>query len=132
MVAQEQGMAEAADEQCRVRSQTRAEPDTRTVEDVRNNGFWRVFQTRGKETPTEKGKRSHRQKTDSKNKNIMEQEEKKRRWKSTPKGRGRTTKVLTINFDLDVLERIQQAPNKSRLVNDILRRFFNGNLQERK
>ena len=67
-----------------------------------------------------------------KNKNIMEQEEKKRRWKSTPKGRGRTTKVLTINFDMDVLERIQQAPNKSRLVNDILRRFFNGNLQERK
>lgn len=67
-----------------------------------------------------------------KNGKIMEQEEKKRRWKSTPKGRGRTTKVLTINFDLDVLERIQQAPNKSRLVNDILRRFFNGNLQERK
>lgn len=63
----------------------------------------------------------------------MEQEEKtKRRWKSTPKGRGRTTKVMTINFDLDVLERLQQAPNKSRVVNDILRRFFNGNLQERK
>ena len=71
-------------------------------------------------------------KTDSKNKNIMEQEEKKRCWKRTPKGRGKTTKALTINFDLDVLERIQQAPNKSRLVNDILRRFFNGNLQERK
>ena len=68
----------------------------------------------------------------NKNKKIMEQEEKKRSWKSTPKGRGRTTKVLTINFDLDVLERIQHAPNKSRLVNDILRRFFNGNLQERK
>ena len=68
----------------------------------------------------------------NKNKKIMEQEEKKRRWKSTPKGKGRTTKILTINFDLDVLERIQQAPNKSRLVNDILRRFFNGNLQERK
>lgn len=74
----------------------------------------------------------HLSTTDIKNGKIMEQEEKKRRWKSTPKGRGRTTKVLTINFDLDVLERIQQAPNKSRLVNDILRRFFNENLQERK
>ena len=68
----------------------------------------------------------------AKTESIMEQEEKKRRWKSTPKGRGRTTKVMTINFDLDVLERIQQAPNKSRVVNDILRRFFNGNLVERK
>ena len=66
MVTEEQGMAEAADEQCRLRSQTRIEPDTRTVEDVRNNGLWRVFPTRDKETPTEGGKRSHRQKTDTK------------------------------------------------------------------
>ena len=29
---------------------------------MRNNGLWLVFPTRDKETPTEKGKRSHRQK----------------------------------------------------------------------
>lgn len=90
------------------------------------------FPDEGQGNTHRKGETQPQAKTDSKNRKIMEQEEKKRRWKSTPKGRGRTTKVMTINFDLDVLERIQQAQNKSRLVNDILRRFFNGNLEERK
>ena len=63
----------------------------------------------------------------------MEQEEKtKRSWKSTPKGRGRTTKVQTINFDNDIVPHLQKAGNRSRLVNDILRKFFTGCLVERK
>ena len=54
MVAKEQGMAKAADEQCRVCSQTSAEPDTRTVEDV-------TKERRGARFPDEEQGNTHRE-----------------------------------------------------------------------
>lgn len=55
-----------------------------------------------------------------------------RAWKRSPKGNGKTTTVLTVNFDNDIVPHLQKAGNRSRLVNDILRKFFTGCFVERK
>lgn len=55
-----------------------------------------------------------------------------RTWKRSPKGNGKTTTVLTVNFDNDIVPHLQKAGNRSRFVNDILRKFFTGCLVERK
>ena len=55
-----------------------------------------------------------------------------RAWKRSPKGNGKTTTVLTVNFDNDIVPHLQRAGNRSRLVNDILRKFFTGCFVERK
>lgn len=55
-----------------------------------------------------------------------------RTWKRSPKGNGKTTTVMTVNVDNDLVPFIQRAGNRSRLICDILRKYFTGNLQERK
>lgn len=62
--------------------------------------------------------------------------EHKKIWKCSPKSNGRTTKVVAFNIDLDLLKKLEAhaeaVGNKSRVVNEILRKYFDGNLEERK
>ena len=64
--------------------------------------------------------------------NKTEKQTDGRAWKRSPKGNGKTTTVMTVNVDNDLVPFIQRAGNRSRLICDILRKYFTGNLQERK
>ena len=58
----------------------------------------------------------------------MEQEKK---YKASPK-QGRTTKTISFAIDMDLIPQIQRMANKSRFINDLLRKYFGKNLEERK
>lgn len=64
--------------------------------------------------------------------NKTERQTDGRAWKRSPKGNGKTTTVMAVNVDNDLVPYIQRAGNRSRLICDILRKYFTGNLEERK
>lgn len=54
-----------------------------------------------------------------------------RKYKASPK-QGRTTKTISFAIDMDLIPHIQRMANKSRFINDLLRKYFGKNLEERK
>lgn len=63
--------------------------------------------------------------------NKTEKQTDGRAWKRSPK-QGKTTTIMVFNVDNDLVPYIQRAGNRSRLICDILRKYFTGNLEERK
>ena len=54
-----------------------------------------------------------------------------KKYKASPK-QGRTTKIVSFAIDVDIIPHIQRMANKSRFINDLLRKYFGENLEERK
>lgn len=54
-----------------------------------------------------------------------------KKYKASPK-QGRTTKIVSFAIDMDIIPHIQRIANKSRFINDLLRKYFGKNLEERK
>lgn len=54
-----------------------------------------------------------------------------KKYKASPK-QGRTTKIVSFAIDVDIIPHIQRIANKSRFINDLLRKYFGKNLEERK
>lgn len=54
-----------------------------------------------------------------------------KKYKASPK-QGRTTKIVSFAIDMDIIPHIERMANKSRFINDLLRKYFGKNLQERK
>lgn len=54
-----------------------------------------------------------------------------KKYKASPK-QGRTTKIVSFAIDTDLIPHIQRMANKSRFINDLLRKYFGKNLEERK
>lgn len=54
-----------------------------------------------------------------------------KKYKASPK-HGRTTKIVSFAIDTDLIPHIQRIANKSRFINDLLRKYFGKNLEERK
>lgn len=57
--------------------------------------------------------------------------EHEKKYKASPK-QGRTTKIVSFAIDTDLIPHIQRMANKSRFINDLLRKYFGKNLEERK
>lgn len=51
------------------------------------------------------------------------------KYKASPK-QGRTTKIISFAIDTDLVPYIQSRANKSRFVNDLIRKFIQKSLQE--
>ncbi|MGN0332506.1 MAG: hypothetical protein ACI4D9_05705 [Lachnospiraceae bacterium] len=54
-----------------------------------------------------------------------------KKYKASPK-QGRTTKIVSFAIDVDLIPHIQRMANKSRFINDLLRKYFGKSLEERK
>lgn len=54
-----------------------------------------------------------------------------KKYKASPK-QGRTTKIVSFAIDTDLIPHIQRMANKSRFINDLLRKYFGENLEEQK
>lgn len=54
-----------------------------------------------------------------------------KKYKASPK-QGRTTKIVSFAIDTDLIPHIQRMANKSRFINDLLRKYLGKNLEERK
>lgn len=54
-----------------------------------------------------------------------------KKYKASPK-QGRTTKIVSFAIDMDIIPHIERMANKSRFINELLRKYFGKNLEERK